>query len=77
MTDNIAESATPLDYKGHQIVLRSRLQANGRWICEYFILAPGQRQGESSTGHAEGSFPSREAAELAAVQKAKALIDLH
>lgn len=76
MLDNPAEPATPLDYKGHQIVLLSHQQADGTWICEYFILESGRPQTESSTGHSDGTFPSREAAELAAVQKAKALIDL-
>lgn len=77
MNDNPAESATPLDYKGRQIVLASRQQADSTWVCQYIISEYGKLQAVPSTGHADGSFPSREAAELAAVQKAKALIDLY
>jgi hypothetical protein len=40
------------------------------------IIEPGEPQTESSERLPDGTFPSREAAELAAVQKAKALIDL-
>jgi len=40
------------------------------------IVESGKPRTESNTGHVNGSFPSREAAELAAVQTAKALIDL-
>ncbi|OQW34786.1 MAG: hypothetical protein A4E19_17880 [Nitrospira sp. SG-bin1] len=76
MTENSAEPAAPLDYKRHQIVLTSRQQADHTWVCQYVIRAGGNPQADPGTGHADGSFPSREAAELAAVQKAKALIDL-
>ncbi|MGZ8386112.1 MAG: hypothetical protein ACXWWI_09135 [Nitrospira sp.] len=77
MHDNPAESATPLDYKRSQIKLASRQQADNTWVCQYFISESGKPQIGPGTGQADGSFPSREAAELAAVQKAKAWIDLY
>ena len=77
MSENPAGLAAPLDYKGHQIVLASRQQADNTWMCQYFISESGNLQAMPNAGDADGSFPSREAAELAAVQKAKALIDLH
>ncbi len=76
MDENSAGLATPFDYKGHQIRLASCQQADNTWVCQYFISDSGSLQEVPNTGHADGSFPSREAAELAAVQKAKALIDL-
>ncbi|WHZ27626.1 MAG: hypothetical protein OJF51_002423 [Nitrospira sp.] len=76
MNDQPAEPTAPLDYKGHQILLTSRQEADGTWVCEYLINELGKPQKEFSKGHPDGSSPSREAAELAAVQKAKALIDL-
>ena len=77
MNDNPAESTTPLDYKRRRIVLASRQQVDSTWVCQYIISEYEKPQEVPSTGHADGSFPSREAAELAAVQKAKALIDLY
>ena len=76
MTDQPSDLAGPVEYKGHHIVLASRQQAEATWVCEYAIHGPGKSLTESSKGRADGTFPSREAAELAAVQKAKALIDL-
>jgi hypothetical protein len=80
MNENSVEPAAPLDYKRHQIVLTSRQQSDKTWVCQYSINEGGEEgkaQSVPSTGQAEGSFPSREAAELDAVQKAKALIDLY
>ena len=57
-------------------LVNSHQQADAAWACQYSIVESGKPKTESITGHADGSFPSREAAELAAVQKAKALIDL-
>jgi hypothetical protein len=76
MTDQPAQLAAPLEYKGHQIVLTSRQEPDGTWVCEYVTMESGKPKTTSSKGHPDGTFPSREAAELAAVQKAKALIDL-
>lgn len=77
MTDQPGELAGPVEYKGRHIVLTSRQHSDGTWVSEYAIEEPGKQQAKSSKGRADGSFPSREAAELAAVQHAKALIDLH
>ncbi len=49
------------------------IESSGR---RQVIIEPGEPQTESSERLPDGTFPSREAAELAAVQKAKALIDL-
>ena len=76
MTHQPAKLASPVEYKGHHIVLTSRQEPDGTWMCEYVTLEPGKPQTESGKGRPDGTFPSREAAELAAVQKAKALIDL-
>jgi len=77
MNENPAEPSAPFDYKRHHIALASRQQADHTWVCEYVISEGENPQAVPTTGQADGSFPSREAAELAAVQKAKALIDLY
>ena len=76
MADQSPQLAAPLEYKGHQIVLTSRQETDGAWVCEYVTMEPGKPLTTSSKGHPDGTFPSREAAELAAVQQAKAVIDL-
>lgn len=76
MKDKSAELAAPIDYKGFHIRVNSVQQADATWVCEYFIVDSGESRRESGVGHAGGRFPSREAAELDAVQKAKASIDL-
>jgi hypothetical protein len=76
MNDTPATPAAPFDYKGRRIVLTSHQEAAGTWVSEYVISEPDKPQVESGKGRPDGNFPSREAAELAAVQKAKALIDL-
>lgn len=77
MNDNPAELASPIDYKGHHIMLASHQQNDNTWVCQYFVSDAGNPHEVSNTGQADGNFPSREAAELAAVQKAKASIDLY
>lgn len=76
MNDKSSQLAAPIDYKERQIVVNSHQEANGAWACQYSIVESGNPKTEPMTGHTDGSFPSREAAELAAVQKAKALVDL-
>ncbi len=76
MNHKPSQPTAPIDYKERQIVVNSHQQADAAWACQYSIVEFGKPKTESITGHADGSFPSREAAELAAVQKAKALIDL-
>ena len=49
------------------------IESSGR---KHVIIEPGKPQTKSRERHSDGTFPSREANELAAVQKAKALIDL-
>ena len=77
MNNQSSQPAAPIDYKEHQVVVNSHQQADAAWACQYSIVESGKPKTESITGHTDGSFPSRETAELAAVQKAKALIDLH
>ena len=76
MNDNKAGLAAPVYYKKRHIVLTADEQLDGTWVCRYSIIELGPSPLESGTGQAEGTFPSRESAELAAVQKAKAVIDL-
>lgn len=77
MTDKPAGFASSVEYKGYQIVLTSYQHDDNTWVCEYSISEVGNPQEVSRTDRADGNFPSREAAELAAVQKAKAVIDLY
>ena len=58
-------------YKERQIDLTPIQQVDGTWVCRYIIIEPGPHE-ES----VQQNFPSREAAELAALQTAKSLIDL-
>lgn len=76
MDETSAQLATPIDYKEYRIMVNSHQHVDATWVCQYSIVETGKPRTASLTGHADGSFPSREAAELAAVQKAKALIDL-
>ncbi len=76
MNEESAEPAAPVDYKGRQIVLAPEQPADGTWVCKYIITRPKNSQVESNQGYPDGHYPSREAAELAALQKAKAVIDL-
>jgi len=76
MTDQPAQLAAPVEYRGYRIGLTSRQETDGTWVCEYLTMEPGKPKTTASKGHPDGTFPSREAAELAAVQQAKAVIDL-
>ena len=76
MTDQPAQLAAPVEYRGHRIGLTSRQETDGTWVCEYLTMEPGKPKTTASKGRPDGTFPSREAAELAAVQQAKAVIDL-
>lgn len=76
MTDEPAQPASPLEYKNRRIILTPDQQDDGTWVCHYSIIECGSTEPGSPKMCVDGSFPSREAAELAAVQKAKALIDL-
>jgi hypothetical protein len=76
MNESKDSSAAPTEYKSRQIVLTPHQQQDGSWICQFIILESGQTRLESGKGESEGGFPSREAAELAALEKAKTMIDL-
>lgn len=69
--------STPVGYKECQIELTPQERADGTWTCHYTITEKEQRLLAPHQGQPEGAYPSREAAELKALQKAKALIDLN
>lgn len=71
MTDQPSEAASTYDYKERQIVLSPIQHEDGTWVCQFVIIESGQ-----NTAKVQQTFPSREAAELAALQTAKSLIDL-
>ncbi len=71
MNDKSSQLAAAIDYKERQIVVNSHQQADGAWVCQYSIVESGNPKTEPITGHTDRSFPSREAAELAAVQRPK------
>jgi len=76
MSHDKTDAAGPVSYKGYQIVLIPSQHDDGTWQCQYLIHEVGLAEICPSQGHADGNFPSREAAELAAVQKEEAVIDL-
>lgn len=76
MNDQKTSPAAPAEYKGRHIILTPDHREDGTWACQYSIIEFGPTQLESGKGQAEGTFPSREAAELAALQKAKTVIGL-
>jgi hypothetical protein len=76
MNDDQPSPAQPVDYKGRHIDLTSDQQQDGTWVCHYSITEEGQTKLQSGQGQSEEKFPSREAAELAALEKAKTVIDL-
>lgn len=76
MNENTRSPAAPTEYKSRQIVLAPDQQQDGSWVCQFVILESGPTRLESGKGESEGTFPSREAAELAALEKAKTIIDL-
>ncbi|MGC4097865.1 MAG: hypothetical protein QM706_12180 [Nitrospira sp.] len=76
MNENKTDLAAPVYYKERQIVLTPNAQEDGTWVCRYSIIERGESSLKSVKGHVDGTFPSREAAELAAVQQAKSMIDL-
>lgn len=75
MNEEIHSPASPIEYKERQIVLTPEERSDGTWACHYSIIEPGSSLSVSRS-RSQGTFPSREAAELAALQKAKAQIDL-
>jgi len=76
MNESTRSPAALTEYKSRQIVLTPDQQQDGSWVCQFVIRESGQSRLESGKGESEGSFPSREAAELAALEKAKIMIDL-
>ena len=65
-----------LSHNGRSITLRSRLQKDGTWVCGYRILEIGPTRSSSVNKNHKGSFPTRDEAEVAALEAAQAEIDL-
>jgi hypothetical protein len=62
-------------YKGHKIVLRTGIQHDGRWICDYGIIEGTKESIGKNQGMAHGTYPTREEALAAGLKKAQYLID--
>jgi hypothetical protein len=62
-------------YKGHKIILKPGQQDDGKWICQFVIVKFGLTDMGSRSGYPDGSFGFRHEAEVAALAKAKAIID--
>jgi hypothetical protein len=63
-------------YEGRSIKLRSGLQADGTWCCEYTIVEFRPTCLFSESGYPAGSFPTRDKAEAAALEVAQGVIDV-
>jgi hypothetical protein len=62
-------------YKGHKIVLRTGVQHDGRWICDYGIVEVAQGGRGKNNGMAHGTYPTREEAQAAGFKMAQCIID--
>lgn len=62
-------------YKGRKIVLRTGVQHDGRWICDYGIIEVTKEPIEKNKGMAHGTYPSREEAQAAGLKRAQCIID--
>ena len=62
-------------YKGRKIVLRTGVQHDGRWICDYGIMEVTKDSIEKSKGMAHGTYLTREEAQAAGLKKAQHIID--
>ncbi len=61
-------------YKGRKVALHASQQDDGQWICNYGIIeAPTWIA--ANKGRADGTYPTREAAEAAGLKKAQCIID--
>jgi len=64
-------------FNSHKITLRSCQQDAGNWTCQYVVVKFGNTDMGRRSGYADGFFRSRTDAEVAALAKAKALINLN
>lgn len=62
-------------YRGHKIVLRTGVQHDGRWICDYGIVELTKGARGKNKGMAHGTYPTREEAQAAGLKKAQYIID--
>ncbi len=62
-------------HNGRSITLRSGLQKDGTWVCDYTILEIGSTRSSRVTRSRHVSFSTRGAAEAAAIEAAQAEID--
>jgi hypothetical protein len=65
-----------LYYKGRKIVLRTGVQHDGRWICDYGIIDGTKGSLGVNKGKAHGTYPTREEAQAAGLKMAQCIIDL-
>lgn len=64
-----------LSHNGRWVTLRSVLQPDGTWVCDYTILEMRPTRWSSSMQRYQEAFSTREAAEAAALGAAQAEID--
>ncbi|MGC4097875.1 MAG: hypothetical protein QM706_12230 [Nitrospira sp.] len=62
-------------YKGRKIVLRTGVQHDGRWICDYGIIDGAKGSLATNKGVAHGTYPTREEAQTAGLKMAQCIID--
>lgn len=67
---------TEFSYEGRSIRLRSGLQADGTWFCEYTIVEFRSARSFSESGYPAGTFATRDKAEAAALEVAQGVIDV-
>jgi hypothetical protein len=65
---------TESNYEGRSIKLRSGLQTDGTWFCEYTIIEFRPARSFSESGYPVGSFTTRDQAEAAALEVAQGVI---
>jgi hypothetical protein len=64
-----------LYYKGLKIVLRTGMQHDGRWICDYDIIDGTKGSLGVNKGMAHGAYPTREEAQAVGLKMAQCIID--
>lgn len=67
---------TESSYEGRSITLRSGLQVDGTWFCEYIIVEFRPTRSFSESGYPVGRFTTRDEAEAAALKVAQGVINV-
>ncbi len=63
------------EYKGRTISLRASITADGAWHCRYLFIQFTPIFSAYISSYPDGSFATRHEAEVAALARAKQLID--